>query len=194
MKLVKPLATLGMASVILLSASNIAFADTTSTASFTLKASEGGESGAATIDEISAIEFGEKTLSDKEETYTAINPLLMKVSDTRGTGEGWALNAKITKFVKENDTSVELRGSVLTIAQGEVTSPSGSASEKPTAAKNVVLNDEEHTLFAGRRDQGLGTWLNTVSASGVTLKVPNGNKAGKYTATISYVLAAAPQS
>lgn len=161
-----------------------------------------GETGNLTLNYISPLAFGSRTLSSKTEVYHAktMKPFV-QVTDLRGTGQGWQLRAVALPF--EASTGAVLTGAEIALKNGQALSANMDA-PAPTPEPNVVLptdGESEQLVFSATEHTGLGTWIDrwypsngTVTENdNVTLTVPGSvTKALAYTATIRWTLVDAP--
>ncbi|EPI03111.1 hypothetical protein D920_00319 [Enterococcus faecalis 13-SD-W-01] len=154
-----------------------------------------GNTGDLRIDYISNIDFGSQTISGKTETYTAKAPANMveaQISDLRGTGAGWNLQ------VSYDSTNSGFTSGDKTLSGAELFLPAGTSktvqdSQSPAPTTNeITVNDSAQNIMTAATDSGLGTWADQMDTSKVTLKVPSGNLAGDYTATLVWTLTDAP--
>ncbi|WP_375178506.1 WxL domain-containing protein [Enterococcus rotai] len=117
-----------------------------------------------------------------------------QVTDSRGTGSGWHLRAKITEF-ETADKSNKLTGATLTLVSKELqtTNPQGVAFRAPVA-ESITLNDSPQNLLSAAAGNGLGTWANYFDKDASKLTIPGGNLIGEYTATLEWSLATTPDA
>lgn len=154
-----------------------------------------GNTGDLRIDYISNIDFGTQMISGKTETYQATAPANMveaQISDLRGTGAGWNLQVNYdpaqSGFSSADQT---LKGAELTLPVGQTKTVADSQSAAP-ATNEITVNDDAQNIMSAVKDTGLGTWADEMTTSQVKLKVPSGNLAGAYTATLVWTLTDAP--
>lgn len=154
-----------------------------------------GNTGDLRIDYISNIDFGTQMISGKTETYQATAPANMveaQISDLRGTGAGWNLQVSYdpaqSGFSSADQT---LKGAELTLPVGQTKTVADSQSAAP-ATNEITVNDDAQNIMSAVKDTGLGTWADEMTTSQVKLKVPSGNLAGAYTATLVWTLTDAP--
>ena len=155
-----------------------------------------GNTGVLRIDYISNIDFGTQTISGSTETYAAQKPSLRteaQVSDLRGTGAGWNLqvnyDSESTGF--KTQSGQELKGAQLTLPTGTPKTVNDNQSATPSTAV-VTVNTEAQNIMTSAVNTGLGTWADQMTTTDVSLKVPSGNLAGDYTATLEWTLTDAP--
>jgi WxL domain surface cell wall-binding len=163
-----------------------------------------GNAGPLSLDYVSSVAFGSKEISNKSEVYTSTSKKpFIQVSDLRGTGAGWTVTAKASKFT--DGTADTLPGAVLTFKDGDFTSTSTSTA--PTVEQSIVLNADGSTsskVFSAIPGAGLGTWVarwlgpNPNVDDGalndkVTLTIPVGSATvGNHEATVTWTLTDAP--
>ncbi|MGX7203106.1 hypothetical protein BCR22_11810 [Enterococcus plantarum] len=172
-----------------------------------------GNTGPLTIDAVSSFVFPNAKISGEALTVVGEsaevngNKGIMgaQVTDSRGSGAGWTLKAKITDFTgTDSDNTVRtLKGAVLTLPQGQVkTSDTATAvadANKPVS-NSVSLNDTDQKLLTAAKGNGLGVWYvnfendsQGTAQKEVKLYVPTGNFKANYKATISWTLSEAPE-
>lgn len=153
-----------------------------------------GNTGALTIDFLSNIDFGEQKITSNTETFKAKNEHpYVQVTDKRGTGEGWLLTATTTNFT---DDAKVLKGAQMSLKNGQVRTKIDNQSAAPTTT-DITLNGSVQPVFSASEDAGMGTWLDVYEGTdganeNVTLRVPSGNLAGEYSATITWSLEDSP--
>ncbi|WP_125710831.1 WxL domain-containing protein [Lacticaseibacillus porcinae] len=171
---------------------------TTSTISFTT----GGE---LTLDAAPDFAFGKNILAAEGATIEANGSVPVQVSNP-GFAENWQVAMKLSNF---SNGQQKLKGTTLTLSQGDITSwrgntsmaPTGVTGEKfvPGGAAQTVLNADWSKLStdANRYDNqwihntiGVGWWNSNLQA---VLDVPGGNAPGVYSATMTWSLVASAQ-
>lgn len=162
-----------------------------------------GNVGPLSIDYVSNFTFGEHKISGSDMTFYAknANPYV-QVTDTRGTGAGWTVQASISDFTSASKTST-LKGAQLTLKNPEAKSASqATTSEAPNGTSKLDFNTSKQTVVVSKKGAGKGTWLNVYSAesgktenTNVVLSVPAGSPEANttYTATINWELLDAPK-
>ncbi|XZF74789.1 WxL domain-containing protein [Bacillus sp. AL-1R] len=163
-----------------------------------------GESGPLTLDYVSSVQFGSKEISISNEVYSSTSKKpFIQVSDRRGTGAGWKVTAKASRF--SNGISETLPGAVLTFKNGSVATPGIGTS--PTPAQTITLNTDgltESLVVTAEPGTGLGTWLTRwlgpnpnvndgALNNNVTLQIPGGSATiGNHEAVVTWTLVDAP--
>ncbi|PEJ60554.1 sporozoite surface protein 2 [Bacillus sp. AFS002410] len=163
-----------------------------------------GNAGSLTLDYVSSVEFGSNEISNRTEEYSSKSKKpFIQVTDRRGTGDGWSVIAKASKFT--NGTTDSLPGAVITFKNGSTVSISNGTS--PEVNNTIILNTDGNTTAAvvsAKSGTGLGTWVtrwlgpspeeNDGSLNdNVTLTIPAGSATvGSHDATITWTLTDAP--
>ncbi|WP_203662929.1 WxL domain-containing protein [Lacticaseibacillus sp. 53-4] len=122
---------------------------------------------------------------------TAENNTLLKVSDLRGTGDGWVLTASIDQPTLVSDDTQKLDG-ILSLALGDV-DKSNTATPDPVVAD---LNTDGTAAMVWTAAKDLGQGDNQASVDGATKFHINAKpdvKKGVYDATITWTLTSTPQ-
>ena len=155
-----------------------------------------GNTGALRIDYISNIDFGTQKISSDTKRYFAVSPanyVESQVSDLRGNGAGWNLQVSYDSenpgFFNADGT--ELAGAELSLPAGTAKSVADNQSQ-PAETFAVKVNKEAQNIMTAAVKAGLGTWEDQMKATSVSLKVPSGNLAGSYSATLVWTLTDAP--
>ncbi|WP_413508948.1 WxL domain-containing protein [Carnobacterium maltaromaticum] len=161
-----------------------------------------GNTGLLTLDSVSSFTFetkkiGGETSAPINATPTKGTKLGLQVTDNRGLDLGWNLKVSGTSFTEkigEGSDTTELKGAVVTIPAGELTTKAGVDPLLTPVANTVSLTTTPATIMSASKTQGRSTWTNTFEGKGekVTLAVPSGNKAGNYSSTITWSLEDAP--
>ncbi|MEH7451566.1 WxL domain-containing protein [Gottfriedia acidiceleris] len=163
-----------------------------------------GNAGSLTLDYVSSVDFGVNEISNKTEVYSAKSKKpFIQVSDRRGTGAGWSVTAKASKFT--NGTADSLPGAIITFKNGSVISLSTSGS--PVSTETIALNTDgstASTVVSASSGNGYGTWVTRwlgpnpevndgALNDNVTLTIPAGSATiGNHEATITWTLTDAP--
>ncbi|MGX7244377.1 WxL domain-containing protein [Enterococcus quebecensis] len=157
-----------------------------------------GQKGLLAIDAVSSFNFGSATISGGETKANAAIPagetLGIQVTDKRGTGAGWNVQAKISDFKDKTDDKKILKGATVMIPVGTfITTAGGDTEAAPTAsnAQGTVIGTAETQLITAAKDTGLGSWVNDW-AGDVELTIPGGNLVGNYEAAITWTLIDTP--
>lgn len=165
-----------------------AFAET-STGEIILDAGTTPGGGDIELISVTDFDFGTHTISGTKETYQlSTNTTKTTISDLRGTGAGWTLDAKISEFKTADSTPKTLRGAAFNLPQGVLTSDNPAA--LPPTANALTLNTELQTIITAGTDTGMGQWEQDYAQA--SLVVPSGNHAGKYQADLEWILTATP--
>lgn len=174
----------------------------TTTTTSTINLTAGGE---LTLDAAPDFAFGKNILAAEGTTIEADGSVPVQVSNP-GFAENWQVAMKLSNFSNGQE---QLKGTTLTLSQGDITSwrgntsmaPSGVTGEKfvPGGAAQTILNADWSKLSteANRYDNqwihstiGVGWWNSNLKA---VLAVPGGNAPGKYSATMTWSLVASAQ-
>ena len=163
-----------------------------------------GNTGSLTLDYVSSVKFGSHEISNTTVEYSAISKKpFIQVSDRRGTGAGWSVISKASKFT--NGTTDSLPGAVLSFKNAIVNSI--GTGNSPTAVQIVALSTDGSTaspVVSASTGTGLGTWLTSWLGTNpnvndgqlnnnVTLTIPAGSATvGNHEATITWTLTDAP--
>ncbi|GGI12723.1 WxL domain-containing protein [Gottfriedia solisilvae] len=163
-----------------------------------------GNTGPLTLDYVSSVEFGSHEISNTTVAYSATSKKpFIQVSDRRGTGAGWSVIAKASKFT--NGTIETLPGAVLSFKNATVNSI--GTGNSPSAVQTVALSTDGSTassVVSASTGTGLGTWLTSWLGinpdvkdgelnNNVTLTIPAGSATvGNHEATITWTLTDAP--
>lgn len=162
-----------------------------------------GQNGPLSLDFVSNLDFGEQKISNKDEVYQSTTEApYIQVTDLRGTGAGWNVQAEISPFTDENDIE-SLQGFSVQLNNGD-TATSSKAGSSPEVNEEIKLEVDKpaEVVKANPKEneksvntaQGLGTWLtrwlsDNETNEKVTLKVPAGTAStGEHKATITWTL------
>ncbi len=162
-----------------------------------------GENGPLSIDYITPISFGNEVISPSSRAYLAntLKPFV-QVSDFRGTGAGWKLQAKLSFFRNGTDTD-SLPGAAVHFNNGFSLSENVGFTS-PTSVNSVTLHADNFTIsnvviaYAGTgKGTSVARWYSTnimdSQNNNVTLTIPAGiARVGTHTATITWSLINAP--
>lgn len=199
--------TLLIAGMVTLTSKTVSAAPETSTVTTTLKESSTpivtppivtptdpagitDQKGPLSLDFVSPLDFGESEITTGTQTLKAqgTNKLGLQVTDIRGTGAGWKVDVALSKFQGSTNT---IKGAVLTLPVGTLATENeaGIAIAAPIAT-TVALSPEgaSGTVLSATKDNGLGTWFSEFNKETTTLKIPSGNYADVYSATLTWTL------
>lgn len=161
-----------------------------------------GNTGSLTLDSVSSFTFetkkiGAETSAPINATPTTGTKLGLQVTDNRGLDLGWNLKVSGTSFTEkigQGPETIELKGAVVTIPEGALTTKAGVDPLLTPVANKVSLTATPATIMSASTIQGRSTWTNSFEGKGekVTLAIPSGNKAGNYSSTITWSLEDAP--
>lgn len=161
-----------------------------------------GNKGLLTLDSVSSFTFetkkiGAETSAPINATPTTGTKLGLQVTDNRGLDLGWNLKVSGTSFTEkigQGPETIELKGAVVTIPEGALTTKAGVDPLLTPVANKVSLTATPATIMSASTIQGRSTWTNSFEGKGekVTLAIPSGNKAGNYSSTITWSLEDAP--
>lgn len=121
-----------------------------------------GSEGDFTIDYVPELDFGKiKIKGNDTKVYkkTINQKPYVQVSDRRLTGEGWALQAKISDFVHTNNKN-KISGAKIKFQDGAVQKVN-SESTPPTLVNPITIDGKSKTVMSASENSGLGTWLAT---------------------------------
>ncbi|MCO6018970.1 cell surface protein [Carnobacterium divergens] len=159
-----------------------------------------GQIGPLSVDYVSNLKFGKQKISGKTVAYKALNAdPFVQVTDLRGSGDGWRLSAKMSRFINENNH--ELKGATLSMQSSIVKAGSTSnISLSPVSSDIVFDNQESKPVIIATNKGGRGTWLNVWSGAdqanesiqlNVLAGTPEANT--EYTSSITWELEDAPK-
>ena len=154
--------------------------------------------GPLSLDSVSSFNFPTKKLGSEAKAPFEATPvegtkLGLQVTDSRGQDLGWNLKVSATNF-KTADDKLELKGAVMTIPEGTLTTKEGVDPLLTPTAFKVNLSTTPTSIMKASTTQGRSTWVNSFEGKGekVTLAVPSGNKVATYSSTITWSLEDAP--
>jgi hypothetical protein len=158
----------------------------------TQKGDDGKTDKDITLDSAPNIDFGEHNIDTSAQTYTAENIDTPIQVTNPGVNSGWTVTVAASEF--KGDNSHTLKGAVLTIGKGTVSTAEANQSTAPTAIA-VTTNSSAQTIFsAADGNTGVGVWQSMPDKTTTTLAVPAGNVAGSYKADLTWTLTNAPQN
>lgn len=157
-----------------------------------------GNKGPLSLDSVSSFNFETKKLGTESKTPLEATPvegtkLGLQITDTRGQDLGWNLKVSATPF-QTADKELTLKGAVMTIPEGELSTLEGVDPLLTPSAFEVNLSETPASIMSATTTQGRSTWSNAFEGKGnkVTLAVPSGNKVASYSSTITWSLEDAP--
>lgn len=157
-----------------------------------------GNKGPLSLDAVSSFNFPTKKLGAESKAPLEATPVTgtklgLQVTDERGEDLGWNLKVSATPF-KTADDKLELKGAVMTIPEGSLTTKEGVDPLLTPTAFKVALSPTPTSIMKASTTQGRSTWVNSFEGKGekVTLAVPSGNKVATYSSTITWSLEDAP--
>lgn len=141
---------------------------------------------------VPSFDFGQQDITAKDKTYDAVTAGTLKVSDLRGTGEGWNVTVK-QQAQLATATGAELTGAVLKFNNATT---SNSSNETVTFHAGDLTPGTASRVFDAQANNGNGT--STLAFAGGTsdaqLHVPGATpkKSEAYTATLEWTLTDSP--
>ena len=154
--------------------------------------------GPLSLDSVSSFNFPTKKLGSEAKAPLEATPvegtkLGLQVTDSRGQDLGWNLKVSATAF-ETADKSLTLKGAVMTIPEGKLTTEDGVDPLLTPTAFKVDLSATATSIMSATKTQGRSSWSNAFEGNGekVTLAVPSGNKVASYVSTITWSLEDAP--
>ena len=154
--------------------------------------------GPLSLDSVSSFNFPTKKLGSESQAPLEATPvegtkLGLQVTDTRGQDLGWNLKVSATAF-ETADKLLSLKGAVMTIPAGKLTTAEGVDPLLTPTAYQVNLSPTAASIMSATTTQGRSSWSNAFEGNGekVTLAVPSGNKVASYVSTITWSLEDAP--
>ncbi|WP_056995125.1 WxL domain-containing protein [Carnobacterium maltaromaticum] len=154
--------------------------------------------GPLSLDSVSSFNFPTKKLGSEAKAPFEATPvegtkLGLQVTDSRGQDLGWNLKVSATAF-ETADKSLTLKGAVMTIPEGKLTTAQGVDPLLTPSAFKVNLSPTATSIMSATTTQGRSSWSNAFEGNGekVTLAVPAGNKVASYVSTITWSLEDAP--
>ncbi|MHC5552456.1 WxL domain-containing protein [Carnobacterium maltaromaticum] len=154
--------------------------------------------GPLSLDAVSSFNFPTKKLGSESQAPLEATPvegtkLGLQVTDSRGQDLGWNLKVSATAF-ETADKKLTLKGAVMTIPEGKLTTGEGVDPLLTPTAFKVDLSATATSIMSATTTQGRSSWSNAFEGNGekVTLAVPSGNKVASYVSTITWSLEDAP--
>ena len=155
--------------------------------------------GPLSLDSVSSFNFPTKKLGSESQAPLEATPvegtkLGLQVTDSRGQDLGWKLKVSATDFETTGENKLTLRGAVMTIPEGKLTTGEGVDPLLTPTAYKVNLSSKATPIMSATSTQGRSSWSNAFEGNGekVTLAVPSGNKVASYVSTITWSLEDAP--
>ena len=139
---------------------------------------------------VPSFDFGQQDITAKDKTYDAVTAGTLKVSDLRGTGEGW--NVTVTQSTQLKTTNNdELTGAQLTLDAGTTFN---SSSEIVTATPATLTVGNASKVFDAQVNNGNGFSTLTYAPNQAHLEVPGSTakKSKAYTAELVWTLTDSP--
>ncbi|EOH92489.1 hypothetical protein UAW_03009 [Enterococcus haemoperoxidus ATCC BAA-382] len=159
---------------------------------------ETGQKGLLTIDAVSDFNFKSAKITGGETKTTAEVPdgktVGIQVTDKRGTGAGWNVQAKVDEFKDTKEATKILKGATIKVPAGTFkTTVNGDTTNPPKAAnaEGTLIGKSATPILRAEKDQGKGSWVNDW-ADQVELTIPGGNLLGNYQATVTWTLINTP--
>lgn len=191
-------AGIAVAGGLLMATQSVQATTTTSTINLTTR-------GHLTLDAAPSFAFGKNVLAAEGATLEAYGTAPVQVSNP-GFAENWQVAMKLSDF---SNGVEKLKGTTLTLSQGDITTwrgnismaPNGIGAEQftPGGAAQTVLDADWSKLSTAvnrynnhwiHSTVGVGLWDSNLTA---TLAVPSGNAPGAYAATMTWSLVASAQ-
>lgn len=158
---------------------------------------EPGTDGPLSIDFASSFNFGTGKITTKDTTYQAYaqqikqnddnenptkenyRPNYLQVTDNRGTEAGWDLKVKQEQQLTSTE-GTELKGAVIKMTNGTLSTAAGSTAPAPTGESEVTLvpGGEAAVVATAAKGQGAGLWSNYFGSSDTTLAAGTDLKPG----------------
>ncbi|GEM_PF-870089 len=152
--------------------------------------------GELTLSNVPSLNFGSHNISNQEENYSAeLMGDNIRVSDLRGSGNGWKLMVSLSSFQLEGGTLPTLKAASIQVANQVVSAANGTLGKEPAAVSPLVIpSDSTETLvWEAKIDEGMGVWELIWEAADVKLNVkPGTGQVGKSVATMDWNLQTAP--
>lgn len=140
---------------------------------------------------VPSFDFGQQEITAKTKTYDADTAGVLKVSDLRGTGEGW--NVTVTQSAQlKTVNNDELTNAQLTLEAGTTFN---SSNEDVTATAATLTVGHASKVFDAAVGKGNGTSTLTYAPNQAHLEVPGSTakKSGEaYTADLVWTLTDSP--
>lgn len=133
-----------------------------------------GQSGDITINVLPKLDFGQNEIDFMQKDFYALLPVrpYLQVTDLRGTGDGWSLTVKASRFTttKDGNPGVNtLKDSVIHLKNGKMKSSNAdlmNAEKMPEINNDISIKcsgeatDEVEVINAKKsKNQGMGAWV-----------------------------------
>lgn len=153
-----------------------------------------GNKGLLGIDYANDFDFGTKQLSGSSKLYNTTKDAYVQLTDKRGTGSGWKLQASLKEFA--TSAGKTLNGAKIKVSPTNYTviGMESNVSDAPVIVNGIFLNSNETpvTVATAGLNQGLGSWALKFDKNNTTLEIPGGNFIGEYTSEINWTLLNTP--
>lgn len=144
------------------------------------------------------LNFGSHTIDAGDTSFAAQELSRIRVSDARGTGDGWSLLVRLSPF--QNDGAETLQGSKVVVTGASVAPFDGTVGEAPTVpvteeepALTVNTDNQDVKVLLAEKDTGRGVWDSIWPGEGTQLVTKPGTaKLGLNSATLAWSLQDAP--
>lgn len=139
---------------------------------------EPGTNGPLSLDFASILDFGEQTISTRDQVYYAApqlfrdaagnidtanpKPNYVQVTDKRGGEKGWSLSVKQNGQFKAATSGRELTGAEITLNNGQVATKSTSLAPsivQPTISLTADGTGVSENVVSASAGEGFGTWV-----------------------------------
>lgn len=152
--------------------------------------------GSLRIDAASAFNFGSLKLGSaisKDVVVPKDQSIGVQVTDFRGSGDGWALTAKIDDLKGKKVPTNILKASI-SIPKGKISTTADGDMQAPAVAVPLTLSKAAAPVMTAKKNNGLGIWANDFNGldGTVTIKVPTNAYIDQYSANITWSLQDAP--
>ena len=124
------------------------------------------QEGPLQINHVSSLNFGKdieitpkKVVANEKSGKTPF----FQVSDLRGTGDGWALRAKLSDFEKNDDSKKPIKAATITFNNQVIKTSNDTEENKPEGVSTITLNagGSKEIFMKALKENGRGTWLAT---------------------------------
>lgn len=145
------------------------------------------------LDAAPVLDFGDHTIDVGEPDYASQGAGNIRVTDARGTGDGWRLTVRLSPF--DNAGNITLRGAKITVEGATVTPYGHTVGTPPTVSPVLTINtdNQDVTVLSAEQHAGRGVWDSAWPADGTTLVTKPGTAdLGTSTAIMLWSLQDAP--